>query len=460
MPTATRAEPGGAAPAAVARRSRRRGLAERLQRPVSADSVAVFRIVFGLVIAIGSVRFLAKGWVDSLYLAPDHHLTYAGFGWVEPLPAPLMHLHVAGLALLGLAIAAGFHHRMAAGLFTLGFAYTELIDATLYLNHYWYVTLVGVLLTVLPVHHRWSLDARSGRVAPSPTVPVAVVWVLRAQLAVVYLFAGLAKLNPDWLLHAQPLRLWFVDRSDVPLVGPLLGLTATAYVASWAGALFDLTIVGWLSWSRSRPAAYGAVIGFHAFTGMLFPIGVFPLVMITGTLVYFSPDWPSRCRPAAASVGPVPAATHLRLGTPMLVALALFGAAQLALPLRHYAYPGNVRWTDEGYLFAWRVMLTEKVGHLEFEVTDPASGDVWLVSPDLVLTDWQTTQAAIRPDLVHSTAVLVADHYRADGLDVEVRATAWVSMNGGPARLLVDPAVDLASQPRTPAPDRWILLAP
>ena len=38
----------------------------------------------------------------------------------------------------------------------------------------------------------------------------------------VYVFAGLAKLNADWLLDAQPLRIWLAARSDLPIVGPLL----------------------------------------------------------------------------------------------------------------------------------------------------------------------------------------------------------------------------------------------
>ena len=50
------------------------------------------------------------------------------------------------LALTGLGIAVGLAHPRCAVVFTIGFAYTELIEASLYLNHYWFVTLAGVLL--------------------------------------------------------------------------------------------------------------------------------------------------------------------------------------------------------------------------------------------------------------------------------------------------------------------------
>ncbi len=435
-----------------------------------ADSVAVFRIGFGLVAMAGSLRFLARGWVDTLYLAPEHHLAYAGFEWVRPLPAPWMHLHMAALAVLGACIALGYRHRLAAALFTAGFVYTELIEAALYLNHYWFVTLAGVLLALLPVHHRWSLDARAGRVEPSPLVPAAVVWTLRSQLAVVYLFAGIAKLNGDWLLQAQPMSLWLADRSHLPVVGPLLDEPVAAYLASWCGAAFDCTIVGWLLWRRSRPWAYCVLVAFHLATGALFQIGVFPWLMIAAALVFFLPEWPSRLFEAAARAwrrSPVsrawsraspaadatavprlrrPATTAPRLGRPARTVLVALAVVQVVLPLRHYAYDGNVRWTEEGYYLSWRVMLTEKAGHVEFRVTDPATGRSWTAGPELVLADWQAEHADVRPGLIHATALLIADHYRGAGVaDVEVRADAWVSMNGRPARRIINPDTNLAA---------------
>lgn len=437
------------------------------RRPVAAESVSVFRIGFGLVALFGSIRFLARGWVDSLYLAPQNHLSYPGFDWVQPLPAPWMHYHMVVLALLAACIALGYRHRLCAALFVVGFTYTELIDAVLYLNHYWFVTLAGVLLTILPVHHRWSLDARAGRVEPARTVSAAVVWVLRGQLGLVYVFAGLAKLNGDWLLRAQPLRLWLSDRTHLPVVGPLLDEPVLAYLASWGGAFFDCTIVAWLLWRRSRPWAYACLVAFHLGTAVMFQIGVFPWVMIVSGLVFFEPDWPVRVReilrrrvaetPGASDVAAT-TGTAARISRPAVACLVILALVQVLLPLRHYAYTGNVRWTEEGYYWSWRVMLTEKTGYVEYRVTDVPSGNTWMTGPELVLTDWQTVQANVRPDLIHATARLIADHYRKEGFtDLEVRADAWVSMNGRPARRIVDPGVDLLSQPRSWASATWIL---
>ena len=454
MPTATAAEPG--------QRLGLGGLPSLLRaaaaRPVAADSVAVFRIGFGLLVAFSAIRFLAKGWVARLYIEPEHHLSYLGFEWISPLPSFWMHAHLVVLATLGLCIAVGYRTRLATTLFILGFTYTELIEASLYLNHYWFVTLVAVLLLLLPVHHHWSLDARAGRVRRSDVVPVGIIWALRAQVGLVYFFAGLAKLNPDWLFHAQPLRLWLADRTHVPLLGPLLEQPETAFALSWASVIFDLTVVGWLVWRRSRKPAYLLLVVFHLSTGALFQIGIFPWVMIFAALIFFEPDWPSQHRLSQGERSGIESAP--KLGKAKLYVLAIFAVLQIALPLRHYAYPNNVRWTEEGYYLSWRVMLTDKAGYLDYRVTDPASGRTWEVSPDLVLTDWQENHASTRPALVHATAKLIAEHYERAGIaGVEVRANSWVSINGRVVRRLIDSTVDLAREPRRLSTSEWIIVS-
>jgi vitamin K-dependent gamma-carboxylase len=436
----------------------------RAHEPVPAASLAVFRMLFGAVAVFGALRFLAKGWVDTLYVAPAHHLTYAGFDWVQPLPAQLMHAHMLVLAALGLTIAVGYRFRLSMLLYGIAFTYTELIEASLYLNHYWFVSVASFVCAFLPLNAMWSMDERAGRVRRSATVPAWALWTVRAQLAVVYVFAGVAKLQADWLLRAQPMSMWLSDRTDLPLIGAYLDEQWVAYAASWSGALFDCTIVGWLLWKRSRPFAYAAVVGFHGITGVLFQIGIFPWLMILSTLVFFAPNWPRRfVRRSSSSVerseevtaSPERQRTHQRR---TVVLLAVLAVVELAIPLRHYAYPGNVRWTEEGYYGSWRVMLTEKGGDLSFRVTDPESQEQWTVEPTSVLTDWQARQAATRPDLLLTTAHIIANEYEKQGRkNVEVRADSFVSLNSQPVQRMIDPGVDLAAVARGPGHKSFIL---
>jgi len=444
----------------------------RSQRPVSAASAAAFRIMFGLLGFAVVCRFAAKGWINALYVEPAHHFTYVGFGWVQPWPAWGMYLHFALLALASLGVALGYRYRLSITASFLLFTYVELIDKTTYLNHYYWVSLVSFLMIFLPLQRMWSLDAWRDPSRFSKTIPAWVIWVLCAQVGVVYVFGGLAKLNPDWLFQAQPLRIWLYNSGDVPVIGPLLKEAWIAYAMSWAGAAFDLTIVGWLLWRRSRPLAYAILVVFHVMTWLLFPIGMFPWIMIVATLIYFPPDWPVRLftllggRRLAPTLYTVPVAitpetesfsVRWRVGA---VGLALFALLQIVMPLRHFAYPGNVRWNEEGYRFAWRVMLTEKVGHVLFRVTDAATGEQWLRYPEEYLTALQAERMAYQPDMILATAHIIAQDERSKGRRVEVRADVFVTFNGRRAARLIDPKIDLARVNQGILPKVWVLPAP
>ena len=160
------------------------------------------------------------------------------------------------------------HYKAERILFGLGFTYVHLIDKTNYLNHYYLVSLLCLLLAFMPLGREASIDARRRRRrGPAPPFRAWMVAILRFQVGAVYFFAGVAKLQSDWLLRAQPLRLWLSRLENLPLVGSVAGEPWAAYLLSWGGALFDLAIPFLLAWSRTRTAAFAALVVFHAATG-------------------------------------------------------------------------------------------------------------------------------------------------------------------------------------------------
>lgn len=414
------------------------GVAGRAKRPVDPRSSAMFRIGFGLggVILVG--RFLAKGWVETLFLEPAYHFPYPGFEWVKVWPGWGMYAHFALIALSALCILLGFRTRICALVFAVLLAYVELIDRTLYLNHYYWVILTALVLAFVPVDRAYSVDSRHSMV-PGHWIPTWVIWVLRFQVGMVYFFAGLAKLNSDWLVHGEPLATWLPGKAGLPLVGPLVALPATALIASWLGAFFDLTIVFWLLNRRTRLGAFIAVAMFHTATWLLFPsIGLFPLLMTMSALIFFEPDWPARFIRRQWDVQTEPEFTIHR---PWLGLAVLYLAVMVTLPLRHYVVPGDVKWTGEGYLGSWQVMLSEKSGSATFVVTDPKTGDTWRVPPPSYLTPRQEVVMATDPIMIKETADLIAH----DLGGVEVAADVVLSFNGRASTQYTNPRVDLTA---------------
>src|SRR5262249_28207917 len=151
---------------------------------------AVFRILFGGVMAIAMVRFLMKGWIKTVYLDPAFHFPW--HPWIGIWPGNGMYVHVAALAVLAFCMAVGFCFRISAALFCLGFTWLEFIDRTTYLNHYYLVSLLSALLAILPAHRKWSVDAWLRPRCAGDTVPRWTLWLLRFQIGIVFVFSGLA----------------------------------------------------------------------------------------------------------------------------------------------------------------------------------------------------------------------------------------------------------------------------
>lgn len=414
--------------------------AERVKRaldaPVDHASFTVFRILFGVALTVLALRFFTHGWIAVDYEKPRYFLPYWGFGWIKPWPAPWMYVHYGVMAGCGLAIAAGRAWRFATIAAFVTFTWAHLCDISNYLNHYYLVSLVLFWLMFLPLRpsRQWML------------------WILRFQFGVVYVFGGIAKWGTDWLVHGEPLRIWLSANVEMPVLGRFFDRPWVALAFSWGGMVFDLFVVPALLWRRTRRAAYVVALVFHGLTSLLFQIGMFPWLMSIGATLFFDPSWPRRFwkKWAAAEEGRVAPVWGL-------VAWALF---QVLMPLRHFAYSGNTLWTEEGFRYAWRIMLIEKAGTLEYTVED-AQGRRSVVSPSEYLSPLQARMTSTQPDLILSTAHIIAADWNARGVGpVKVFADAQVSWNGRLSAPLIDNRVDLAPIEDGLSPKPWILPAP
>jgi len=454
-----------------------RALIERLRlrlfEPVDIASLVVVRFLTGAILVWEMRRYLASGWIDKYWVEPDVHFLYYGFTWVRPMSSPLMYALIAALGVLALMIAVGFFYRAAALLFCLGFSYTYLLEQTRYLNHFYLVILVTGMLVFIPAHRTFSVDAWLRPKIRSEQAPAWALWLVRLQVGIPYFYGGIAKLHEDWLLGASA-RVFMNVHSDAPVIGPWLNTEAGVWMIAYGGLLLDLLVVPLLLWRRTRVAAYCFAILFHLMNFTIFNIGMFPWFMIAATTIFFEPSWPRRWRilepvakPAegAEGVGQPPAAALLPPPRPGLAGqyvamtlLATYVTFQLLYPLRHYLYPGNVNWTEEGHRFAWHMILRRKRAKGIFVIMHPPTGRGWTVDPEARMPEWMASKMMGSPDMILQFAhYLAAEKAARDYPGVTVKARIQASLNGRPPQTFIDPEVDLAAEPRDLWPAHWIV---
>lgn len=438
-----------------------------LTRQVPIAPLVIFRIAFGVLMFASTLRFMLKGWVDQLYIAPKIYFPYYGFEWIKPLSADGMYVVFVLMLISALLIAAGFLYRYAALAFFLLFTYVELIDKTNYLNHYYFISIVSFLLIWVPANRYFSIDVRLRPSLLRTHVPAYTVWAIKLQLLVVYVFAGIAKVNYEWLIEAMPLKIWLPAYSHVPVFGPLLEQEWVAYVFCWFGCIYDLFIGLLLINKRTIRLGYFLVVVFHALTAMFFNIGMFPYIMISLTVIFFSDEFHLRL----ISIGQkffgrskqlVPARELVMKPAFHRVLIGLFMlhfAAQIIMPFRYAFYPGKLFWTEQGYRWSWRVMLMEKAGTAFFYVRDGKTGRESEVMNSMYLTPMQEKMMATQPDMMVDYARFLKEEYTRLGFeDPAVRTECYVTINGRGSTLIVDPHTDLASQSNSPFKLKtWIL---
>ncbi len=384
-----------------------------LNRPVSGASLAVFRMAVGLVMMLEawsmvrpSASTAGRIPLEVYYTDPAirFNLPYEGFGWLPLLPPTAIHVVVALLGLGGVFLALGCFYRVAAVtvFLTWGYLYAVESTRTYWMSYYYLELLITFLLIWVPAARLWSVDAWRARVKPPvENVPVWTLWLLRGQLVVTYFYAGVAKLNADWLLDAQPVRHFldqapvaktlapFLDASQLAWITELFHHRGYAYFISYVGAAFDLAVGFLLLGRRTRFLGFALICVFHGVNHFLLfeDIVWFPLLGVLTATIFLDPDWPLRCRRwwrrprfrapdwrwlvagglavpvfgMALGWKPGPPAESSQPSQPSgagrLVAgfFVLWLLGQILIPVRHWFIAGDSRITFEGLPFSWRL---------------------------------------------------------------------------------------------------------
>lgn len=410
------------------------------------------------------IRFWYKGWINELYIQPKFHFSYYGFEWVKPL-GDYTYLIFVLCFISSFLVMIGFRYRFSIVLFFLSFTYIELMDKTTYLNHYYFISILSFLLIFIPCNAIFSVDNLINK-RKFVKVPKWNIDVLKLLITIVYLYAGLAKINSDWLFEAMPLKIWLQSKYDLPLIGNnLLQMKWVHYAMSWGGMLYDLSIPFLLMINRTRVIAFLLVIFFHVFTLILFPIGMFPHIMIFSSMIFFSSKFHKKIIDRICSLiilNNKPELISLEFyDSPYkkikLIIVSVFFLIQLIVPFRYQLYPGELFWHEQGYRFSWRVMLIEKIGYTNFKIFDPETSSSFMVDSSEYLTPVQEKQMSFQPDFILEFSHFLGKKFSSKSKRVEVYADSFVALNGRPSQRFIDPNVNLYDEKESFKNKNWVL---
>jgi hypothetical protein len=445
--------------------ARLRRFTEALFEPVDAASLAVFRVVLGVMIAWDVARYFRAGWIYEYYLRPKWHFTYLYFDWLPVWPGIGMYIHFAVMGVAALLVAVGLYYRFAIVLVWLLYTHKFLLEQAVYMNHYYLIGLVCFLFIWMSPHRTYSLDRRR-HPEWTETVPRWNIWLLRFQLFIVYFYGAIAKLNRDWL-RGEPMYSALVTgwSADVPEIASYFPPALLAYSIAYGGIAFDAVVPVLLCFRRTRLIGFCLATVFHALNEMFLRIGVFSYLMTGAITVFFDPDWPRRLgwlpsqpAPPVDAVARAPRPARRRL---VLAAVAAYAIVQITLPLRHFLYPGYVSWSEEGHRFSWHMKLRGKVSQLRLVAVDPDTGRRFLIEPAEDLTERQLRKVKTFPDMLLRYVHFKRDELRAQGVANPAIYVDWrCSLNGKPPRPIVSPTVDLTKHERSLWPAPWILHPP
>ncbi|MEM6820916.1 MAG: HTTM domain-containing protein [Verrucomicrobiota bacterium] len=432
-----------------------RTLIEQMHQPVDIASLVIFRIGFGYMMLWEVWRYFRNGWIDKYWIYPKYNFTYLGFDWVKPWPEEIIYYHFAFMGVLAIFIIVGFLYRISTIIFAFSFTYFFLLEQTRYLNHFYLTILIAFLMVLIPAHRCLSVDNRLGLSKPSNTAPAWAVWILQIQMAIVYFYGGIAKINVDWILRGEPIRMWLRDKTDFPIIGGLFSQEPFIWSIVYGGVLFDLLIAPFLFWKRTRLLAFIAAVGFHLTNAIIWKIGIFPWFAIVATTIFFAPNWPRTFfKIPTYKTDPSDTSEPIWPMKPKMAALNIllivFTISQLVIPFRHHLYPGPVYWTEEGHQFSWRMKLRSRRGMTTFFVTDNKTGELIRIHPEAYLTQGQYETLQTKPDIIlQFVEILKKEQAKKGRDDIMIRAVSTVSINGRPRQILFDPELDLTTVKRS-----------
>ncbi len=417
-------------------------------KKVDNSQLVIFRIFFGLLMLLESWGAIATGWVKEAFVIPESTFTFMGFEWTQVLLGNFMYGYYIVMGIMGILIMVGYRYIFACLSFFMMWGLTYFMQKSHYNNHYYLVWLISGFMAIIPANRYYSIDAKQHPFIKQNWTRYWTVFIFQIQIAIVYVYASLAKLYPGWLenkflsLRLKRAANWFRNEMSWDAYANFLEIESVQYFQVYAGIFFDLLVVPMLLFKRTRTIALIATLTFHIANSITLQIGIFPYFAIAFA-VFFYPRkriqqlfFKSKTFYQDVNKN-VDFSNFQYLGFGLIF---FYFIIQLALPVRHWFIEDNVLWTEEGHRLSWRMMLRTKSTHsFKLEYLDTETNTRKPINKFNYAARRQINVAASKPDMIWQLIQRIQDDMDKKGIKYDgIYAQSMVSINGGKYYPLID----------------------
>lgn len=464
-----------------------------LYRPKDPASLGVVRALFGLLMVFDIPEERGLSEIDVKWGDPSI-CYFPLFNFLSPLPLPWMGIIYLIMWCGAMGIMLGFMFRISCLSFLVPYWYLFFLDKSVWNNHSYLYGIVGVLLLGSNANFYWSLDCYLGTVRANTHVPLWNYTALRFQFFLLYFYAGLKKMDRDWLEGYSMTHLnqhWIFE--------PFKLLLTSEQVDYWivhvAGFLLDLTIGFWLLFDKTRPYAFFFCSSFHLMNSRLFTIGMFPYVCLASLPIFSHADWPRKFFKLLKTSDQItlhqndncmyhsisgkkgkyskkksePSPSNLTWKHNVVVSLLLCHVGlQVFLPYSHFITKGYNNWTNGLYGYSWDMMVHSWDTILVVvKVVDNDSGKEHFIDSEAWVLNNRWTKHAdmivqygqcLKRNLMREREknVKLNDYITSDNISLYI--DVWSSLNGRFQQRMFDPRVNILTARWAPLEETsWLM---
>ncbi|XP_033119818.1 vitamin K-dependent gamma-carboxylase-like [Anneissia japonica] len=462
-----------------------------LAEPVDAISISLFRVFFGFGMTWHIIRLLRKSTVDANFNFPElnFHYPIARDNVITPRIEVVYAITMA-ILLSSITMMIGLFTKLSAAVFVTSYVWFNALEKSRYNNHYYFYANLALLIAVTDCGRRFSIDSFLKKSVADTTVPRWQTSIFKFMVVVCYFFAGIAKMNYDWVIRGEPMTMWMSTKIDSQSIIPSTPfvIKCIGYFMSLGGLIFDTFIGILLVSSRFRPFGFFLTMIFHVSNHFLFSIGTFPWVMLTTNFLFVPPEsfrngfrkflsmvnLKIDTKQQSAIQENIPSTDNTyntdnkqsknkstkfskpKVSLKIKLFLGCFVGWHLLMPLRHLLYMqhSSVNWTLYGHQFSWRMMLNDEEVLLRLHAKlDVDSEEEFIQDITSTLMNLRQAKRMITDlDLV----LQFVNHWTTKSpgspeAPVSIKAELWKSLNGRPFQRWVDPEVFLSQVD----PDDW-----